>query len=222
MRQAAEPFDDAGALASNHEPFARLLERNGRPPDLRRPATFETLVRLILEQQVSLQSASAAFGRLERRVGKVTPGAVVSLSDEQLRADGFSRQKARYVKGVAQLLIEGALDLKAVASLDADDAVARLTAIRGVGPWTASCFALFVNGAADVWPRGDRALHVSMTRVMGLDDVPSSNAAASIAAAWSPHRSTAARMLWHEYLGGASWRPPDTAGFIEGAGMVPS
>ena len=105
--------------------------------------------------------------------------------------------------------------------MDPEDATEALLAVRGVGLWTASCFVLFVNGASDVWPSGDRALYVSMTNVLALGEVPSRDACDAIASSWSPHRSTAARMLWHDYLGGRAWVPTDNAGFSDGTGMVP-
>lgn len=208
------------ALAGAHPLFAELLSKNGYPPRWRRPATFATLTRLILEQQVSLASANAAFNRLAARIGSVTPSNFLALNDDELRSDGFSRQKTGYVRGVAELMESDGLDLDAISVLDKDDAIERLVAIRGVGHWTASCFVLFVNAAPDVWPTGDRALYVSMSRVLDLDGVPDKETCDGIAATWSPNRSAAARMLWHDYLGGRAYTPTDLAGFIESTGMV--
>ena len=170
------------------------------------------MVRFILEQQVSLASAHAAFGRLEARVGIVEPGALLSLTDGELREIGFSRQKASYVRGIARGVLDGRVDFQSIAA-SPTTAQRELLALRGVGPWTAACFRLFAIGEADVWPEGDRALHVSMTRVLGLDAVPDSAQAASRAAPWAPWRSVAARMLWHDYLGGASYVPESVDGF---------
>lgn len=205
-RQAAE-------LASRGSPFDRLLARNGTPPLWRRPPTYATLVRLILEQQVSLASATAAYTRLSDRVGSVTPASVLASTDEQLRVDGFSRQKARYVRLAASRIEGGDFHLPGPGS-GRDDARGALLSLTGVGPWTAACYLLFVCGDPDVWPSGDRALVVSMTRVLGLDSVPATEVADAIASQWSPHRSTAARMLWHDYLGGTSYRALPNAGFV--------
>jgi DNA-3-methyladenine glycosylase II len=193
--------------------FAALRERNGLPPSWRREPSFATIVRLILEQQVSLASATAAFTRLAERVGEVTPDAVLASTAAELRADGFSRQKAGYVAGIARSITDGDLD---PGSLPADTPGARdaLLSIRGIGPWTASCFMLFALGAPDVWPTGDRALYVAMARNLGLGDVPSRERADAIADRWSPHRSTAARMLWHDYLGGRAHVTDPRAGFL--------
>jgi DNA-3-methyladenine glycosylase II len=206
-------LDEAAGLASDHRVFAELLDRNGPPPRWRRPPSFETITRLVLEQQVSLASANAAYNRLAAELGQVEPDGFLTLDDATLRAVGFSRQKAGYVRGIADLILGGELDLVAVAQKNPDDAVAALVSVRGIGQWTASCFVLFVNGAPDIWPSGDRALYVSMTNVLALGAVPPKEDCDEIAVAWSPSRSTAARMLWHDYLGGRSWVPSDTAGF---------
>lgn len=202
----------AHALADRGFPFDGLLARNGPPPLWRRPASFGTIVRLVLEQQVSLASATAAYSRLEERVGAVTPTAVLASSAEELRADGFSRQKDRYVRGIAAEIERGAFS-PPVPGDDPGEAAAALGALTGIGPWTTACYLLFVMGAPDVWPRGDRALHVAMGRLFGTEP-PDSEAAVAVARAWSPHRSTAARMLWHEYLGGRDHVPSPAAGFL--------
>ncbi|MGI9667042.1 MAG: DNA-3-methyladenine glycosylase family protein [Acidimicrobiia bacterium] len=181
------------------------------PPLWVRQPSFDTLVRLILEQQVSLASANAAFRKLETRTGEVTPEAVLASTDAELRADGFSRQKAGYVRGVGELILSGDFDPEALASIPEPGAA--LLAVRGIGPWTAACFQLFSLGSTDIWPTGDRALYVSMGRNLYEGVVPSKDDADNLAAEWSPHRSTAARMLWHDYLGGRSYVPSPDAGF---------
>ena len=199
-------------LASIDRVFAELRRRNGVPPLWRRPPGFTTLVRLILEQQVSLASANAAYRRLAGRVGTVTPAAVLESSDVELRQDGFSRQKAGYVRGIADLIETGSFTPEDL--VDADDAEAQLLAIRGIGPWTAACFRIFALGDGDAWPTGDRAVYVSMSRAMALDDVPLRETADALAEAWAPHRATAARMLWHDYLGGPAYEVDPDAGFL--------
>lgn len=200
-------------LAGASPMFAELLARNGPPPLWRRHPSFQTLVRLVLEQQVSLASANAAYRKLDLRVGHVTPESILGSTDAQLRADGFSRQKSGYVRGLALLICDGAFDPRSLPA-SRDGAMAELLAIRGIGPWTASCFTLFALGLPDVWPRGDRALHVSMARRLDLIMAPGSDEAEEIAATWSPHRSTAARMLWHDYLGGPAYVQAPDAGFL--------
>ncbi len=200
--------------------FGELLARNGRPPAWRREPTFATLTLLVLEQQVSLASARSAFAKLASAIGDVEPKPFLGLDDDELRAIGFSRQKAGYVRGIAELMHTGDLDLERISALDGDVAIDELTGVRGIGVWTASCFALFVNGAADIWPSGDRALYVSMRSVFGLDSVPTKDVADAMADKWRPYRSVAATMLWHDYLGGASYRSDGQDGFVDGTGMV--
>jgi len=212
---------DVKLLSSSHELFEGLFQRNGLPPLWRRPASFETLVRFILEQQVSLASANAAFNRLEGRLNGVTAEGVLSSTDDELKGDGFSRQKAGYVRGIAEDVLAGELDIPALAR-GGDQSMERLLGIRGVGPWTAACFALFVSGDRDAWPTGDRALYVSMARNLELVDVPTRYDGDRIASGWSPVRSVAARMLWHDYLGGTAYVPRTDAGFIDGTGKVPT
>ena len=162
------------------------------------------MLRLILEQQVSLASADAAFRKLEATIGAVEPTAVLVLDDTQLKVIGFSRQKAGYARGLATGVVEGTIDLDSLEAAPDDVAMDRLIQIRGVGPWTAACYLLFVLRRPDAWPPGDRALQVSMGRVYDLPDVPDAKSADERAIAWRPHRAIAARLLWHEYLGGRS------------------
>jgi DNA-3-methyladenine glycosylase II len=206
-------------LAAVDPVFARLLDANGIPPQWRRTASFGTLVRLVLEQQVSLASAKAAYLRLVDRIGEPDPKSLLPLSDEELKSIGFSRQKSRYAKGIASRLIDGTLDLERVGS-SGDLGRAELLSVTGIGPWTTACYFLFVVGERDVWPSGDRALYVSLARNFSLGAVPDAPTGDSIAAAWSPYRSTAARMLWHDYLGGRTYVEDPDAGFVGETGMV--
>lgn len=212
-------LDDAGSLASSHVVFAGLLARNGPPPQWRRPASFGTLVRLVLEQQVSLASARAAYLRLIARIGEPAPEALLALTDDELRTIGFSRQKKRYARGIAERLIDGSLDLERVVG-DGEEGRDELLAVPGIGPWTVACFELFVAGRPDVWPTGDRALYVSMARNLCFDAVPDATRGDAIAAHWLPYRSTAARMLWHDYLGGSTYVQGSDAGFVDETGIV--
>ena len=160
------------------------------------------MVRLILEQQVSLASADAAYRKLEQAIGRIEPEPFVELDAPELRSIGFSRQKAAYVGDLAAGMIDGSIDLDTVTGLADADAMDRLLRIRGIGPWTAGCYLLFALRRPDVWPPGDRALQVSMGRVYGLPGVPDAETSNRRADEWRPLRSVAARMLWYEYLGG--------------------
>ncbi len=160
------------------------------------------MIRFILEQQVSLASAEAAYGRLEAAIGEIDPSSFLTLDDADLRGIGFSRQKAGYATDLARGMLEGTIDLQHLDSVADNEVMEELEAIRGVGPWTASCYLLFVLGRPDAWPPGDRALQVSMAKVLDLPDVPDRETADAIAERWRPYRAVAARMLWHDYLGG--------------------
>lgn len=189
--------------------LAALYERNGVPPLWMRPSGFATMVLFILEQQVSLASAAAAFAKLEAAVPAVMPEHFLSLGDDELRAIGFSRQKAGYCRDIALGILEGDIALDGLALLDYDAARAALLAIRGVGPWTADVYLLLVLGSVDAWPSGDRALIVAMERAKPSGAPLDVAMADDIAQAWRPWRAMAARMLWHEYLGGRDYFDTD-------------
>ena len=187
-------------LCSTDRRLGAVIETHGSPPFWTRPPGFATLVLFILEQQVSLASAAAAFRRLEERLGAVTPEQVLASSDDALRADGFSRQKTSYVRALAAAVAAGRLDLDAVAEMSDDRARAALTALPGIGPWTADVYLLSCLRRPDVWPVGDRALAVGAAEICHLEGVPSAADLVSLGEGWRPHRSTAARIVWHGYL----------------------
>ena len=194
-------FATAVAELSEADPdLAAIVERHGVPEFWAREPGFPTLVLLILEQQVSLASARAAYDRLLLRLGELTPRGVLESTDEELRADGFSRQKNRYVRVLAAALEDGALDLVAVAALDDADVRTALVALPGIGPWTAEVYLLSALRRPDTWPTGDIALQEGARRAKRLDVRPSPDELEAIGEAWRPHRATAARLLWHLYL----------------------
>lgn len=178
----------------------RIYESDGLPPLWDREPGFETLVRIILEQQVSLVSAKAVFERLQRQVAPFTAEQVASLGIQWFREHGVTRQKARYIVLLSQAILDGSLDLEAVGKLEDAGVMAALTSLTGVGPWTAQIYLLMALCRADVWPQGDIALLKSMTQVKNLKEVPDNAEAAAIAENWAPYRSVAARMLWQRYL----------------------
>ena len=201
-------LDEAGLLQATRElaaidaDLAGIAQRHGPPPLWGREPGFQTLVRIILEQQVSLASAEAAWARLERAAGAVEPAAIVAAGEAPLRDAGVTRQKSRYVVGLAQDVLHGRLDLDAVAGAGDDDARAKLTGVVGIGRWTADIYLLMALGRPDVWPTGDLALASSMRRAKGLAALPTGAQQDVIAEAWRPWRAVAARLLWHAYLAG--------------------
>ncbi len=187
-------------LAARDADLAGIVARHGPPPLWARSPGFPTVVHIILEQQVSLASAQAAFDRLAAAADPLTPARFLGLDDAALLAIGFSRQKARYGRALAMAIVDGSLDLDGLATLD-DDAVERaLVAVPGVGPWTASVYLLVVLGRPDVWPVGDIALAQAVAEVKGLERRPDALAMAELGEAWRPWRSVAARLFWHDYL----------------------
>jgi DNA-3-methyladenine glycosylase II len=186
-------------LAATDPALGASVERYGPPPLWARDPGFPTLVHLILEQQVSLASAQAAFNRLMRALGAVTPEGLLRLSDDELRAIGFSRQKTDYARSLATALTDG-LDVDGLDGLPDDEVRAILQAQRGIGRWTADVYLTMCLLRPDVWPHGDQALATSAYAVLALPSRPSFAQLADRAEAWHPHRSTAARILWHAYL----------------------
>jgi DNA-3-methyladenine glycosylase II len=203
----------AAQLCEADDRLAAIVERHGLPTFWAREPGLPTLVLLILEQQVSLASASAAYDRLVGRLGELTVAGILASTDEELRADGFSRQKARYVRALASALEDGSLDLDAVASLDDDGVRHALVALPGIGPWTAEVYLLSALRRPDTWPVGDIALQEAARRALGLEARPSPDELAEIGEAWRPHRASAARLLWHLYLSEPrrNGRPPTEA-----------
>jgi DNA-3-methyladenine glycosylase II len=182
--------------------LAGIVARHGTPPLWARPSGFATLVAIILEQQVSLQSGAAALARLDRAAGGVTPAAVAALGEDGARAAGETRQKARYVVGLAERVLDGRLDPPALERAPDDDVRATLLAVPGIGRWTADIYLLMALGRADVWPDGDLALAGALRRAKGLEALPDGTAQRRLAEAWRPWRAVAARILWHAYLAG--------------------
>lgn len=187
-------------LARAEPRFAHIVKRHGPPPLWPREPGFETLVLLMLEQQVSLAQARAMYARIASATRTVTPANVANLGESGLRALGVTRQKSAYLAALAMQLERKELDLDALATLSDADADAALDALHGVGPWTAQCYLLFALRRSDVFPAADLALMEAVRQLWRLRQRPSPEALARRARAWRPHRAVAARLLWHHYL----------------------
>ena len=161
---------------------------------------FTTLVRIIIEQQVSLVSARAMFERLRANVEPFSAERFIELGDPFLRSLGMTRQKSAYCLNLAQASVEGRL--RSLSRLSDDDAHATLTRIKGIGPWTAEVYLLMALRRPDIWPNGDVALAAAVTSLNKLKERPSFPELALMAEPWRPFRSVAARMLWQYYLAG--------------------
>jgi DNA-3-methyladenine glycosylase II len=194
LRRAARDLGDADPQ------LGASVERYGPPPLWSRDPSYATLVHLILEQQVSLASAQAAFDRLRTALGgSVEPELLLGLTDEGLRAIGFSRQKAGYARTLASAVLDG-FDLGALAAMPDDEVRKALIAMPGIGPWTADIYLTMCLLRPDVWPHGDLALATSARDLLELGERPTFVDLGEIAERWHPYRAVAARILWHDYL----------------------
>lgn len=187
-------------LAGRDPDLARVLSEFGPPPVWEREQGFPTLVLTILEQQVSLASALAAFNKLLAASSPLTPQKFLTLDDATLKAAGFSRQKAAYCRQLALAITEGGLDLPALALLNDEDARAELIKIKGVGLWTADIYLLRALLRPDAWPAGDLALQIAAQRIKRLPARPTHAELEALSQPWRPYRAVAARLLWHFYL----------------------
>ena len=190
----------AHSVALLDKDMAGILEAYGTPPLWGRKPGFITLLRIILEQQVSLASAEAMYCRLTDKIKPLTPKTILAAGIPFLRSFGITRQKATYFINVATAIQSGALDLEAIGQASDKTALEKLTCVKGIGPWTAKIYLLMALQRPDVWPVGDIALATAVKNLKGWQLRPAQVQLTEIANAWRPHRATAARMLWHYYL----------------------
>ncbi len=192
--------DGLQILAARDADLARVIAHHSPPPLWRREACFATLVRIILEQQVSLASARAVFERLAVMVVPFSPARFRRLEKGALRGAGLTRQKSAYTRSLAEAIATGRLRLKSLPEMP--DAAVRqaLMQIKGIGPWTADIYLLMALKRPDIWPRGDLALNSALKSLKNLKGSPSEAALTAIADRWRPWRAVAARILWHCYL----------------------
>jgi len=187
-------------LAKQDEDLANIFQRFGKPPLWAREPGFATLVHIILEQQVSVASAKSAFDKLVKFVEILTPKNLLRLNDAELKAVGFSRQKTGYARGLAEAVLNGKIDLKALESLPDAEVKAELKKLKGIGDWTSDIYLLMALARPDVMPKGDLALHIAWQKLKNLKLRPTSDEFLLIAERWKPFRAVAARLLWHFYL----------------------
>ena len=187
------------AIAILEPGFVAAIGRVGYPqPRVREPG-YETLLRTIVGQQVSVAAAAAIWRKLETELGAgCAPDALLARDFDTLRACGLSRQKQGYARSLAELVLSGALDLRALPR-DDEEAIAQLVQIKGIGRWSAEIYLLFAEGRPDIWPAGDLAVQIEIGRILGLPERPSEKLTREVAEAWRPHRGAAAIMAWHHY-----------------------
>jgi DNA-3-methyladenine glycosylase II len=187
------------ALAEREAAFARVIEQHGMPEPRNSDPGAHTLLRTIVGQQVSVAAARSMWAKLEAAFGSPPDlNLLLAASDEEMRAAGMSRQKAGYIRSLAELVISGELDLAGLPE-DDEEAIALLTKIKGIGRWSAEVYLLFAEGRADVFPAGDLAVLVELGRLLGLPDKPSEKQLRELAEAWRPYRGAAAVLAWHSY-----------------------
>ncbi len=190
----------AQILAQREPVFRGIMEQYGPPPLWERPPGFATLVQIILEQQVSLASARAAFEKLKLGCPGMLPGHFLELDDRELKEIGFSRQKTAYCRGLAAEIAAGRLDLDDLSAMGDDEVRAILTGLKGIGPWTAEIYLLMALRRPDAWPVHDLALIVALKQAFGLSASPTVGEFLQRGESWRPYRAVAARLLWHFYL----------------------
>jgi DNA-3-methyladenine glycosylase II len=187
-------------LAESDADLAEIILSHGYPPMWNRPNTFETMVHFILEQQVSLASALSALNKLRDKIKEITPQKVLRLSDEELKACYFSRQKTGYVRYLAESVISGQVDLLSFHNLPDDEVRTTLITLKGIGNWTVDVYLIFVLQRADIFPLGDLAAVNALKRIKHLPRDTHRDALLPVIDRWKPHRTIATMLLWHYYL----------------------
>jgi DNA-3-methyladenine glycosylase II len=187
-------------LARKDPDLRAVLKAHHYPPCWKRAPTFETLVHIILEQQVSLASAMAAMKKLKEKIVDITPANVAALSDVELRDCYFSRQKIIYVRHLANAILNNELNIDDLSGMDDDTVRSTLTKIKGIGNWTADVYLMMVLQRCNLFPLGDVALMTSIKETKKLSKEISKEDIAAIAARWKPYQTIAAYILWHSYL----------------------
>jgi DNA-3-methyladenine glycosylase II len=187
-------------LAKKDTDLANIIKQHGLPPMWTRPNTFQTLILTILEQQVSLAAAYAAFKKLKEKIGYVTPGKLLNLTDEEMRACYFTRQKMGYARGLAEAIQSKQIVLKKFAALPDEEVRYILIQLKGIGNWTIDVYLMHALQRTDLFPLGDIALVNSLKETKGLPKDISKEEMLEIAESWRPYRTIASMILWHSYI----------------------
>jgi DNA-3-methyladenine glycosylase II len=187
-------------LASADSDLQKIIQEHGYPPFWSRPNSFESLVHIILEQQVSLASARSALNKLKERVQELTPTRILLLTDDEMRACYVSRQKTGYIKYLAEAILSGQLSLEELQHVPDEEIRLKLTALKGIGNWTVDVYLMFALQRADIFPIGDLAAVNTLKRVKNLPVQTTKEEMLEITTKWQPYRTIAAMLLWHYYL----------------------
>ncbi|RXR29313.1 DNA-3-methyladenine glycosylase family protein [Sphingobium fluviale] len=201
VHTTASLYASIDALCAIEPGLARAIERLGYPEPRVRATGYDTLLRTIVGQQVSVAAAASVWVKLETLLGVGCPPDILLAQDfDSLRGCGLSRQKQGYARSLAELVVSGGIDLH---NLPEDDeaAIAQLVKIKGIGRWSAEIYLLFAEGRPDIWPAGDLAIQIAIGELVGMDARPDEKAVRARAEGWRPHRSAAAILAWHHYNG---------------------
>ncbi len=177
-----------------------ILDTHGYPPMWTRDNSFESLVHIILEQQVSLASALAALNKLKEKLGNISPKSILALTDEEMRACFVSRQKMGYIRGLAISITNKETDLNAFTAMPDEEVRSSLVSLKGIGNWTVDVYLMFSLQRADIFPAGDLAAVNALKRLKQLDLSTTKETILAISETWKPFRTVASMMLWHYYL----------------------
>jgi DNA-3-methyladenine glycosylase II len=188
------------ALLAADARFHPVIQRTGKPQyKPRRRHGFEALMDIVVSQQLSIAAADTIFGRVKKKVSPFTPENLLATPAEVLRACGLSAPKQKHMKSIAAAMLDGTLDLKRIRTMQDDDARAHLTAVKGIGPWTADIYLMSSLGRADIWPVADVGLQAAITRALKLKKRPNEKQMEKLSKDWKPWRTVAARLFWiHE------------------------
>jgi len=187
-------------LAKKDRHLFAIIRQYGYPPMWTRRGNFQTLIHIILEQQVSLASARAALNKLRERIGTITPKKLLALSDEDLKTCYFSRQKTVYARYLANALVSKQIILKKFSDLDDAEIRRQLKTIKGIGDWTVDVYLLFALQRTDLFPLGDLAMVNALKEVKQLSKETKQEELLKLAERWRPYRSIATMLLWHYYI----------------------
>jgi len=177
-----------------------IIRQYGYPPMWTRTASFSTLIHIILEQQVSLASAKAAFIKLKEKLVTITPEKLLLLTDEEMKACYFSRQKMIYARHLAEAIVSKQLNLKKLSFLPDEKIREELKKIKGIGDWTVDVYLLFALQRTDIFPTGDLAMINAFKEIKQVEKQISKEEIISLSESWKPHRSIATILLWHYYI----------------------
>lgn len=192
--------DQLATLANKDPDIHKALDTVGYPAERVAPQSFGHIMRVIIGQQVSVKAAAAIAGRVTDLVGEdPAPQDLAKIDDDALRTAGLSRPKIKYVRSLCETVISGVLPIEKLPEMDDEDAISAITAVKGLGVWSAHMYLMFSLGRPDIWPVGDLAVRVGAGRIIGMEDRPTEKEAELIGDRWRPYRSAVALLAWHYY-----------------------